>query len=324
MRSRPLLTPRPDQRRDGVHAAPGAVPEAAARRRSTSGVTSATGMRGSRRTAWSSRHRGCRTARSGRTRTGRCRSSARTRAWSRPARPGSRSPRSSGPAAPSPGTQAPLRPDPPGLHAELGANPDHRLLQCAVRSRPRPRLAEPTIGYPTSCPGPCQVIFPPRSTSITGAPGRRSAGRAAVRLPAVYTGACSSSRQLSGNPSATPGHARAAAGPTRPRGNPPRRRRTQGRQARSLSPAYARPGGGRAGPARHGSAQRAAGQAHNEEVIDKAELRRMSQPERRELARLLAELDTACRPRSRPIRTGSTRSCAVSGGSPCSSRRPAA
>ena len=41
-----------------------------------------------------------------------------------------------------------------------------------------------TIGYPTSCPGPCQVILPPRSTSMTGVPSNgRSCG--SVRLPAV-------------------------------------------------------------------------------------------------------------------------------------------
>ena len=40
------------------------------------------------------------------------------------------------------------------------------------------------VGYPTIWPGPCQVILPPRSTSMTGVP---SSGRswASVRLPAV-------------------------------------------------------------------------------------------------------------------------------------------
>ena len=39
-------------------------------------------------------------------------------------------------------------------------------------------------GYPTSCPGPCQVSFPPRSTGTTGVPSK---GRSwsSVRLPAV-------------------------------------------------------------------------------------------------------------------------------------------
>ena len=42
--------------------------------------------------------------------------------------------------------------------------------------------------------------------------------------------------------------------------------------------------------------ERAAGGRTIEDVIDKAELRRMSQPERRELARLLADLDKAAAP----------------------------
>src|SRR5882757_2326304 len=59
--------------------------------------------------------------------------------------------------------------------------------------------ANPMIGYPTSWPGPCQVILPPRSVSITGTP---STGRSwgSVRLPAVYTDGCSRSSRVSGPP----------------------------------------------------------------------------------------------------------------------------
>ena len=139
------------------------------------------------------------------------------------------------------------------------------------------------IGYPVSCPGPCQVILPPRSTSMTGAPGSPN-GRSdtAVRLPAVYTGSCSSSRQLSGTSSAT-----RRACTRRCRSQASRYstgwRRTQSRQAHSLFPAYARPGQGLAGSAqrRRSRRSRAASrsrQEDNEVVIDKAELRRMSRP----------------------------------------------
>ena len=97
----------------------------------------------------------------------------------------------SGRTAGSPGspssarTHVPLRPS-----TRVASTPKSAQTRIIMSSRRRTWATTSigsgsrTIGYPTIWPGPCQVIFPPRSTSMTGVP---SSGRswASVRLPAV-------------------------------------------------------------------------------------------------------------------------------------------
>ena len=101
-------------------------------------------MRGrSRRTAWSSRRRGCRTGRSGRTRTGRSRVQREPVHGDAPGHPGAdRADLAVRPGlvAGHPGAAAPGHA--PGADAELGARPDHGLLQRAHVGDHVQRLAE--------------------------------------------------------------------------------------------------------------------------------------------------------------------------------------
>src|SRR5260370_19806413 len=108
---------------------------------------------------------------------------------------------------------------------------------------------------------------------------RPSACRPCTRARAPAAGSCQEPRR----PPA--GRARAAADP-RPRGSPPGRRRSQGRQAHSLCPAYAARVAGR--PGRQLPLKQL---TQNDYVIDEAELRQMTPDERHKLARALAAID---------------------------------
>src|SRR6185437_15136205 len=106
-------------------------------------------------------------------------------------------------APPLPGTHTPERPaiwiaeTPKSAHTAIKASSSRRTCPTASTG-----MGNRTIGYPTSCPGPCHVIRPPRSTSITGVPSM-GRSKSCVRRPAVKTGGCCSMRQVSGISSAT-------------------------------------------------------------------------------------------------------------------------
>ena len=232
-----------------------------------------------------------------------------------------------------PGAAAPRHPD--RGHPEIGAGPDHGLFQRPHVGDHVDRLAELDDRVAGQLPGPVPGDLAAAVHVDDRRPGSPKAGQRrpsacppCTRARARAAGSCPEPRR----PPAARG--RAAAGPSPPC-SPPGRDRGPGTQARSLFPAYARPNPGKpARPSRKtpGGDRRTIipGRKHNENVIDEAELRRMSADERRQLARVLAELDgpdPAASPRTRarwPTRTSPTRSCAVSAGWRCSSRPPAA